>query len=310
MKMLLEGLHYMNQKQLQYAIKLSETLNISHVAEQLNISQPALSKQILSLENELGLRLFDRSCIPMKLTPAGEYFFKEAQKIMYEQEQLVRSMEKFKSGEIGRLVIGISPFRSLYLMPFLANKINEKFPGIQIFLNEVGSDVLRKDVADGKYDFAIVNLPVNESVLETIPLEADTLVLAVPNQMMHHLPFDNSDNLTEIDFADCRDLPFISVGQSQELRLLFENLCAQANITPKIFMEVVGITTAWAMANAGLGATLLPLQFIKGTEFNSNVTLFKIKDNNFLRQPAIVTRKGQYLSDYAKYAIKILTEAF
>ena len=202
------------------------------------------------------------------------------------------------------------PFRSLYLMPFLANKINEKFPGIQIFLNEVGSDQLRKEVADGKYDFAIINLPVNESVLETMPLEADTLVLAVPNKMMHLLPLKEYDNLAEIDFGDCRDLPFISVSQSQELRTLFENLCAQADITPKIFMEVIGVTTAWAMANAGLGATILPLQFIKGTEFNSNVKLFKIKGNNFLRQPAIVTRKGQYLSDYAKYAIKILTESF
>ena len=300
----------MNQKQLQYAIKLSETLNISHVAEELNISQPALSKQILSLENELGLRLFDRSCIPMKLTPAGEYFFKESQKIMYEQEQLLRSMEKFKTGEIGRLNIGISPFRSLYLMPILAKKISEKYPGIQIFLNEVGSDQLRKDVADGKYDFAIINLPVNESLLETIPLEADTLVLAVPNNMMQMLPIKDCHNFDEIDFKDCSDLPFISVSQSQELRQLFENLCIESNITPKIFMEVIGVTTAWAMANAGLGATLLPLQFINEMDLDSNVTLLKLKGNRFRRQPAIVTRKGQYLSDYAKYAIKILTESF
>ncbi len=300
----------MNQKQLQYAIKLSKTLNISHVAEELNISQPALSKQILSLENELGFRLFDRSCIPMKLTPAGEYFLKESQKILYEQEQLIRSMEKYKTGEIGRLVIGISPFRSLYLMPHLVNKVKEKFPGIQIFLNEIGSDQLRKGVADGKFDFAIINLPVNESVLDTIPIEKDALVLAVPNQMIDRIHTKECAPLTEINFEDCRGLPFIVVGQAQEMRQLFENLCAESNTSPQIFMEVVGVTTAWAMANSGLGATILPLQFVKGAELNSNVTLFKLKNNNFSRQPAIVTRKGQYLSEYAKYAIKILTESF
>lgn len=299
----------MNQKQLQYAIKLSETLNISHVAEQLNISQPALSKQILSLEKELGLRLFDRSCVPMKLTPAGEHFLKESQRIMYEQDQLIRSMERFKTGEDGRLAIGVSPFRSLYLMPPLVKKINAKFPGIQVFLQEVGSDQLRKEVAEGKYDFAIINLPVNEAVLDTIPLESDTLVLAVPNKMLSLLPVKPDNKLTEIDFKDCSQLPFVVVTRAQEMRQLFENLCTATQVAPRIFMEVVGVATAWAMANAGLGATLLPLQFIKDDEFNKNVTLFKLKGNNILRQPCIVTRKGQYLSEYAKYAIKTLTES-
>jgi len=68
----------MNSRQLQYAIKLSEVRNFSQVAEQLNISQPALSKQILSLEQELGVKLFDRNTSPLTLTPAGDIFIEEA----------------------------------------------------------------------------------------------------------------------------------------------------------------------------------------------------------------------------------------
>ena len=72
----------MNRKQLQYVIELSEDLNFSVVAERLGITQPALSKQVLALEKELDVKLFDRNNIPMTLTAAGEYFISEAKKLI------------------------------------------------------------------------------------------------------------------------------------------------------------------------------------------------------------------------------------
>ena len=178
----------MNSRQLEYAIALSEVCNFSQVAEKLNITQPALSKQILSLESELGVKLFDRSTTPMTLTAAGDSFIQQARELLFRQEQLVHSMSRFQSGEAGRLVIGVSPFRALYMIPQMAKKVREKFPGVQIVLHETGSDTLRKEITEGKYDFAIVNLPVDESVLDITPLEQDMLALAVPNTMLDLLP--------------------------------------------------------------------------------------------------------------------------
>ena len=302
----------MNTRQLQYALKLSQTLNFSQVAEQLNISQPALSKQIISLENELGIKLFDRTTNPMKLTPAGEHFIQEAKEILYKEDQLLKSMENYKTEKSGRLVIGVSPFRSLYMIPPIVKEIRKNFPGIQIFLRETNSDTLRKESSEGHYDFAIINLPVDESLVDIIPLEPDTLVLAVPNKMLPLLPdipATSSDKLPVINLSDCKDLPFIVVGQGQEMRHLFDRLCVLAGFHPNITMEVVGVTTAWAMAHTGIGATLLPLQFINNESFDDNITVFKI-ENDFIRQPAIVTKRGQYLSEYAKYAIESLTSLF
>lgn len=298
----------MNSRQLQYAIKLSDTRNFSQVAEQLNISQPALSKQILSLEQELGVRLFDRSTIPLSLTPAGEYFIQSAKELLYREDQLRRSMEDFKSGQRGNLVIGISPFRSLYLIPHIAKKVREKYPGIQIVLHEAGSDQLRKEAAEGKYDFAIVNLPVDESVLDVTPIEPDTLVLAVPKSMLDKLPPVSGSGLPQIDLADCRELPFIVVGQSQEMRRLFDKLCASADFHPNIAAEVVGVSTAWSMAHAGVGATLLPLQFAVNMSSDDALVFFTLKSSTQSRQPAVITRRGQYLSPYAEYAIRLLTD--
>lgn len=296
----------MNTKQIQYALVLSETLNFSQAAQKLGMSQPALSKQILSLEKELGVKLFDRSTNPLNLTAAGEAFIQQSRELLYRQEQLSQSMAAYRSGEAGRLVIGISPFRTLYLIPQIVQKLRQKFPGVQVFLHEAGSNTLRKEAAEGRYDFAIVNMPVDEAVLDVTPLEQDTLALAVPNGLLH-LISGNRKPLSEIDLQDCRKLPFVTVGKNQEMRILFDKLCAQSSFQPNIAMEVVGLTTAWAMTHAGIGATLLPLQFLSSETFDKDITLFILKDNHFSRQPVIVTRQGQYLSPYARYAIELLT---
>lgn len=295
----------MNTKQLQYAVELSKSLNFSQTAEALGISQPALSKQILHLEQELGLKLFDRTTMPIQLTAAGAHFLRQAQELLYREDQLLRSMEQYKTGERGRLVIGISPFRSLYLMPRIVKKIRQQYPGVEVILHEAGSDQLRREAAEGKFDFAVINLPVDESVLDVTPLEPDTLVLAVPRALTDRLPDPAAKT---VDIRDCKKLPFIVEGQGQELRLLFDKLCAAADLTPDVAMEVVGVNTAWAMAQAGIGATLLPLQFVDHDTLDDAVTLYTLQGDVQTRQPAIVTRRGQYLSDCAAYAIQLLAE--
>ncbi len=294
----------MNSRQLQYAIALAEERNFSQLAEKLNITQSALSKQILSLEKDLGIKLFDRTTTPLVLTPAGEFFIQHAQKLLYEEKQLFQAMDSFRNGEKGRLLIGISPFRCTYLIPHIVKKVRDQFPGVQVVLHEAGSDILRKEAAEGNFDFAIVNLPVNESVLEITPIEPDKLVLAVPKALASLLPGQPND---ELDFSMCRSLPFVVVGQSQEMRQMFNKLCQSADFSPQIAAEVVGLNTAWALASAGVGAALLPLQFVSHENFNKDVVIYPLKGAVSQRHPVIVRRKGQYLSDYAKYAIELLT---
>lgn len=293
----------MNTRQLRYAIMLYETRNFSLVAEKLGITQPALSKQILNLETELGVKLFDRTSTPLEVTPAGEYFFREAKNLVYKEDHLIHSMEEFKSGKRGCLTIGISPFRSTYLIPNVVKELKQEYPDVEVVLHETSSDVLRKEAAEGKYDFAIVNLPVDESLLDVTPIESDEMVLAVPKAMCVDLPKGK-----QLEFDDCKELPFVVVGQTQEMRQLFEKSCLVANFEPKIAVEVVGISTAWAMCRAGVGATLLPRQFVEYNGVGDEVELFYLKNGIRSRQPVIVTRKGRYVSEFARYAIKLLTK--
>ena len=178
----------MNRRQLEYAVRLAEVRSFSQLSEELGISQPALSKQIAALEQELGVKLFDRGTTPLTLTPAGAHFVEEAKALLYKEDQLTRTMDKFRSGEAGRLVIGVSPFRCTYRMPRIVKAIKEQFPAVQVVLHEDDSTELRRDMADGRFDLAILNLPIDESVLDAFPIETETLMLVVPDALASTLP--------------------------------------------------------------------------------------------------------------------------
>lgn len=298
----------MNEKHRHYVLALSETLNFSQAAEQLGISQPSLSKQIQQLEKELGVQLFDRKHTPLTLTPAGEYFVRKAKDMLYQEEQLRKTIRQFQSGETGRLVIGATPFRSLYLVPDLVKKLRMRYPGISVCVREISSPLLRKEAAEGKFDLAIVNLPVDTALLDTVPLEADTLVLAVHKSMTGNLPQTGDGAYATIDFSQAKDLPFVVLSPGQELRVLFEGMCNAAAIRPTIAAEVIGVATAWAMARAGVGAALLPLQFVHSPYLNDDLALYVIRNDLYSRQPVIAVRRDQPRPPYVDYAIRLLTE--
>ena len=295
----------MNARQLKYTITLSETRNFSQAADKLGVSQPTLSKQIIHLETELGLKLFNRETTPLELTPAGEYFIGKARELLYAEEQLEKALVQFKTGENGKLTIGVTPFRSMSLMPEMVKQFKARHPGVKVVLQEANSAQLKKNAAEGKYDFAILNLPVDDALLETTPIGQDTLVLAVPNELVPLLDKTASEN-APIDLKAAKKLPFVALSQGQELRQLLEELCSVAGFYPNISAEVMSITTAWAMARAGVGAVLLPMQLVATENVDKNLTLYSLDKDVYSRVPAVVTRRGQYVSEYAAEAIEIL----
>lgn len=295
----------MNSKQLKYVLKLAQTRNFSQAAQHFNMSQPAFSKQIIGLENEIKIKLFERGTNPLTLTPAGEFFIEKARKMVFEEDVLLKTIEKYRSGKKGKLVIGAVPFRSSYMLPPLITEIKKKFPELEIELREYGLAILKKELLEGEYDFAIMNLPVSEPEFETIPLETDRLMLAVPKALCHLV--ENREKSVIDDCSMAKALPFVTVGKEQEMRKLFDLLCAKANFEPDIYATVTGVATAWEIVKSGASATIIPGQFADVKEEHSEVKLFEIKNTPYKRQPAVVLRRGQFISEYAKYAIDVLT---
>lgn len=296
---------YMNLRQLHYAVLLAESGSFSHTAEKQGITQPALSKHILSLEKELGVQLFDRTKNPVQLTAAGEYLIREAKDLLYKEDMLLRSMEQFRLGDKGQLVIGITPFRSSYLIPDIVKKVRDKYPGVNVKLIEGGSEQIRHDAAEGKFDFAVVNLPVDETLMDIKPMEPDRLALVMSEDLYSaHPELHGKDR---ISFAECAYLPFVVLGTGQEMRRLFDKLCVFSEVSPDIVCEVNNIITASEIAVTGVGATLLPMQFVEERKGRGKLIIKELQNDIELRQPAVVCKKGQYISPYAEYAVAVLT---
>ncbi|MBQ7138110.1 MAG: LysR family transcriptional regulator [Clostridia bacterium] len=294
----------MNSRQLQYTVLLAKTLNFSRAAEALGISQPALSKQIIEIEDEMGVKLFERTT-PLSLTAAGEYFAARAEHLLFEAEQLRKTMDRYRTGENGKLIIGISPSRSAYLMPDFVREMKKRFPCLQIILREGSTALLHKGICDGLYDFAILNLPVDETQLDIRPMKQDSLVLVVPQAMLPLISETSALYTEPLDLAACHTLPFVTLSPGQELRQQFDKLCAQANLEPDIQLEAGSVIATWTMVREGFGAAVLPLQFVQHSK-SDNVRVFPLRQIAATRQPAIVFKRGQYVSQYIAHAIELL----
>lgn len=148
----------MEKNQLIYVIETARCGSITRAAEKLHLSQPSLSNQIIQLERELGVPLFERFHKRIQLTPAGEVFVREAEPIIQNMASLKKHMEEFADQTRGSLRLGaLSIMCSLGIPEFIAS-FRQKHLGLEVYLTESGSASLLQDVQENRLDAAFVIL--------------------------------------------------------------------------------------------------------------------------------------------------------
>ena len=120
----------MDIKRLRYAVALAEELNFARAAEKLHLSQPALSRSIQTLEEELGLLLFDRDNRNVRLTTVGRDFLAQARPLLFQLRNLEREMALVRGGEIGRVAFGAGPLPTASLLPGMFRALRQSHPGL------------------------------------------------------------------------------------------------------------------------------------------------------------------------------------
>jgi len=140
--------------------------NLTAAAQRLFISQPSLSGMLAHMEEELGVKLFDRSVTPMMLTYAGEQFVKSAEEILAIYYDLQHRMDDISDAYIGRLNVGCGPRLSPYLIPKILPQFMKRYPDVQINLFEYARQLLEQRLASGNLDLVFTTLvpPVNKSI--------------------------------------------------------------------------------------------------------------------------------------------------
>jgi LysR family hydrogen peroxide-inducible transcriptional activator len=241
----------MEIQQLRYVVAVARTGNFSRAAEQCHVSQPSLSQQIQKLEDELSERLFDRMKRAVKLTPHGEAFLRRAVRILEEVEAAKREATDAKELLRGVMTVGVLPTIAPYLLPDVMAEFMEKYPGVEIVIQEDTTARLLKLALAYEIDFALASQPIQDERLEVKELFAEELLLALP-------PGHPLARKRTVSAADLEKERLIVMKEGHCLGDQVLRFCDRRDLHPKISFRSAQLETIQSLVIAGLGISLIP----------------------------------------------------
>ena len=218
----------MTFEQLSYFIATVENDTFFDAACEMNISQSSLSKQIMKLEKELDLTLFDRTTRSATLTQAGEFFYNEAKQLIENYKLTLENIENFKSLHENKLHIAVLPIQTQYNLNALFNSFRKENPDIKLQITEVEDDRLIEGISKNEYDLIIARETMfDKSQFTTYQLAKDELIAAISSE--HKL--SQRDKLT---FDDIKNENFILMNPYTSIYKLCINKLKENNIDANI----------------------------------------------------------------------------
>lgn len=248
----------MEMHQLRYLVAVAQTGNFSRGAERCHVSQPSLSQQIKRLEEELGERLFDRMKREAKLTPHGRLFLQRAMRILDEVDAARREASEARALTRGSITMGVLPTIAPYLLPRVLPGFGQRFPDIQIVVQEDTTAQLLAALAVCELDFAIASLPIHDERVHAEPLFKEELLVALCSD--HPLADKKSIRLTDLESE-----PFILMKEGHCLGDQVLSFCAGRDFHPRVLCRSTQVETIRALVRVGMGISLVPAMACEGT---------------------------------------------
>jgi DNA-binding transcriptional LysR family regulator len=250
----------MELRHLRYFVTLADELHFGRAANRLFIVQPALSKQIQDLENELKVKLLERSKRKVSLTPAGQYFRKEARRILSQVEEIRNHLPMIERGEQGEIRLGYVGSCIHTFLPEVLVALNQQYPAVQTYLSEMTSASQLEALQKGLLDVAFVRNPPFDARWQQSLMFRETFSLVLPAD--HPIDAENFPGLSA--FAQEKFiLTTRQDGASYHLQQL--SICEDAGFTPHIVHETVHGHTVLQLIEKKLGISFLPSSFWRVT---------------------------------------------
>jgi DNA-binding transcriptional LysR family regulator len=150
-------LHEISVRRLNHIVALAEEGSFARAAERVHLSQPALSRSVQAIEEELGLRLFDRATRGVAVTQAGKLIIERARRVLFEAGCLVRDVELLKTHEAGEVRIGLGPYPAALLLPDLLTAFAGSYPNVQMKAELNHSHVMIEMLLKEHLDFLVID---------------------------------------------------------------------------------------------------------------------------------------------------------
>lgn len=240
-----------NLRQFEIVAEIARQGSISKAADSLGVSQPTISKFLLTLEADLGLELFDRSVLPIRLTQAGQRYLSAANKILDIQRQMEKELDDIRSRRSRVLRIGISPSRAPYILPELLARYRAVHPEGKVVVRELSMRQLSDELHRGNLDLILSLLTDDTRVFHHEPLAEETVLLAAPT---------DTEGLSARQILQTRTM--ISIGSGLQLWFL-TNKILEFMGSREAALECQSIESALALVRQGLGSMLVPSYIAK-----------------------------------------------
>jgi DNA-binding transcriptional LysR family regulator len=241
----------MELRHLRYFVAVGEEQHYGRAADKLRVAQPALSRQIQDLENEIGFQLFERLPRGVKLSAAGKLFLEDSRRVLQEVSEATARAKRVARGQCGTLRLGFTENSSWHgVVPDSIRKFRQRHPDAELKLHPAGSVEQIEDIRTGRVDAGFMYKLLRDDVdLHQIPVSVDRLQLAVPKG--HHL-----GKVKRLRLSDLVDVPFIwfprREGPAFYDRLMHE--CYRGGLkSPKIVQEASNEATVLSLVSHGMG---------------------------------------------------------
>ena len=278
-------------QQLHAFVAAAERGSFRAAAEQINLSPPALSRRIESLETALGARLFHRTTREIRLTSLGRVFLDRARAALDDLESAMLSVSDIAATRTGRVTVGCVSSAAVYFLPAVVRTFTEQYPGIRLRVVDEPANQVLASVISGEADFGISFMRTRVPEIDFEHIHVDPFVLALRRD--HKLAKRKA-----VTWADLTGVRMIAVARSSGNRQLLDDALAKAGMNPAIAVEVSHISTLLGMVEAGLGVAVVPRMALPAG--HPTVTSLVLRAPATHRTLGLITRHGSTLRPAAE----------
>lgn len=303
----------------EYVYEVYKEKSFSKAAQNLYISQPALSAAIKKIETRIGCPIFDRSSKTVRLTDGGIEYIKAIETIMDIETRFENHLSNLTQLKTGRLSIGASNVFASFILPSILTEFTEQYPAIKVNLVEASSAHLEELLFSGALDFVLDNYPLNEAIYAKHLFCSESLVLAVPPQLPSNKQALAYQLLRE-DICRGKHLepatmpvplsffaqdPFIFLRAGNDTRMRADKIFQESGLTPQIALELDQLATAYNVACYGMGAVIVSDTLVQKANRNASMLYYKLESPHTFRKVFFYNKQNKYITKAMEEFIRI-----
>ena len=298
-----------NEKRIQYLLTVAQEQNITTAAKKLYISQPALSRMILDVEQELGTPLFIRDRSALRLTQAGKVYLRGCRQVLAIDRSVKREISDLLSSRRGKITLAVTALTGEFLLPRILSTFEAAYPNVKLELLEEKMRLLDEAVKNGKADLALVRRHDDPDLTYKLVMENPVYVQVPPFYFKKKAGYRPGTQNPSIAPSELNGQPIVLLKKGRGMREEAERLFLQYQITPSEVIETENIHLANTLVQLNKGFSFIPDVAVHGFFSDDASSIYcQLSGYSFVRPLYCCYSKNRYLTQAELFLLDLITK--